>query len=79
MPPILRWPIAVSVTSFTAYSYFRLKTDLAKEITDFDDWYTIFFANTYAPGTIVLAVAATLVAMSFWVRRPFCDSLCPVA
>ncbi|MBI2896944.1 MAG: hypothetical protein HYY06_25525 [Deltaproteobacteria bacterium] len=40
--------------------------------------YAAFFQNAFAPPLVALAVAAALLVGSFFVRRPFCDGLCPV-
>jgi hypothetical protein len=78
LPKMVRRATSLAVLGFTVYSYFKVKADLAREAITLDDWYTVFFANVYAPVSMVLFVAAVLIVMSFWVRRPFCDSLCPV-
>jgi len=70
--------VALAVLAFVAYSYFRIQADLASKAATLGDWYTLFFANLYAPVPMVLLVAAGLLALSFLVRRPFCDALCPV-
>jgi polyferredoxin len=38
-----------------------------------------FYKNGFTPSFWVLAIAAALLLASFFVRRPFCEGLCPVA
>lgn len=78
LPKMVRRPAALAILGFTVYSYFRIKADFALQAPTLDDWYTVFFANVYAPVAVVLAAAAILIVMSFRIRRPFCDTLCPV-
>ena len=40
--------------------------------------YALMFRNAYAPAFSTLAAASALVVLSFLVRRPFCDGLCPI-
>jgi len=41
-------------------------------------WYTFFFRNSFAAPATALWIAAALLVLSLFVRRPFCDALCPI-
>ncbi len=40
--------------------------------------YALFFKNAFTPSLAVLAVSLGLLLLSFFVRRPFCEALCPI-
>ena len=69
-------PIAILI--FTAVSYFLVKIHAVHPEAPGIDWYNAFYANIFAVDRLVLLIAAALVMMAFFLKRPFCELLCPV-
>lgn len=40
--------------------------------------YALLFKNAFTPSLAVLAISLGLLLLSFFVRRPFCEGLCPI-
>ena len=78
LPKILSKTLGIFVLAFTAYSYFKVKTDFQHGGATIADWYTVLFNNQFIPVFIVLFITAIILVLSFPVRRPFCDSICPI-
>ena len=62
----------------TAVSYFLVKIHAVHPEAHGVDWYNAFYKNIFAADRLVLLIAAALVLMAFFIKRPFCELLCPV-
>jgi spermidine synthase len=69
--------LRLAALAFVAFAYFAAQADHHEGVQG-EGLYSFFFRNAFAPATWTLVTAAGLLALSFFVRRPFCDALCPV-
>ena len=77
-PPRALRVISWLVLAFTVVSYFKIEADYEIGAGMFGDWYTYFYENLFVTSAIVVGVTAALVLATVWLRRPFCEVLCPV-
>jgi spermidine synthase len=70
---IVRW----GALAFVVLAYFLGERDHGSGIEGHGFW-AAFFRNAYAPSTAVLACAAALLVGALFIRRPFCEGLCPI-
>ncbi len=62
----------------TAASYSLVKIHAVHHEAHGIDWYNAFYKNIFAADRLVLLIAAALLLFAFFMKRPFCELLCPV-
>jgi spermidine synthase len=70
--------ISLVILGLTAYSYFKIKTDVASAFKFNSDWYITLFKNNYDTSIWVLVIVAAILLVSFLLPRLFCHGICPV-
>ncbi|MBI3181041.1 MAG: AmmeMemoRadiSam system radical SAM enzyme [Myxococcales bacterium] len=71
------WVPRLAVLLFVAVAYFAARQDRGEGVEG-GPFFSFFFKNAFSPSLWVLASAAALLLFSLFVRRPFCEALCPI-
>jgi pyruvate formate lyase activating enzyme len=71
------WIPRALVLVLTAVAYLWAWSDRGEGVRG-GPFYQALYRNVYAPSLGVLLVAALVLLLSIFVRRPFCDGLCPI-
>ena len=77
LPAVIRI-LPLTILAFTAISYFKVKTDLDFPGQSTTDWYMLFYNNIFATSVTVIVITIGLIILGFFIRRSFCELLCPV-
>ena len=70
--------LPILILLFTAVSYFKISSDLARPTETLLDWYTALFKNSYSPTLIVILITVLMLILAFRIRRSFCETVCPI-
>lgn len=71
------WVFRLALLPVVAAIYFAAKSGRADGVEG-GALFAFFFKNAFSPSLWVLGATAALLGLSAFIRRPFCDALCPV-
>lgn len=69
--------LRLAILAFVAISWFLAREGRGAGVEG-GSYFGIFFRNAFAPSGIVLVAVGALIVLSIFVRRPFCDGMCPI-
>ncbi len=72
----LRW-VRLATLLLVALGYFVASDDRGVGVEG-RGLYAALYTNAYAPGVVVILLVALALLAALFVRRPFCEALCPV-
>jgi spermidine synthase len=73
----LAWVLRLLLLALITYLYFAIEADHHDGTEGVGTW-TWFYVGRYAVSSWVLGAAGIAIVLSFFLRRPFCETACPI-